>query len=1062
MWSRGLGRRWPPLPSLRGPAFEPRFKSLISPRASWDPVSARRRLAASVALVFILAAPLGAIGPAAAAPTALASYSLDPIPGLEYIAIAPLAWADHLQPLIDWKSEKGVKAQVFPLQYITSTFAGRDDAEKIHAFLRDLHYNKAPSTRWLLLVGDGDWDNQTIPDREVFTNSQQDASLSNSQNWYTTDTYYGNLESNWDEDGDGIFGELNEGDWTSELYVGRVPVDNIPQLDLWVSRQVTYESNPPPGLWARQAILAGALMDRPNILDNINTGADEGYDPFTDNAWKVDEEVASEMPSWMEVERFYDYPQWKGGGYSRSTDTLTAGAVKGALDQGASFLLLEGHGYTSNRGVAQYDDPTGTASIFRSDAEAPALRYDEVLNLTNGNQMPFVYVSACYAGDFTDRDDTSFEAFLKAPAGGAIAVVAGNGENFRLENLSGQQAFGNWWLAREFFHMLFVEGYSQPGKVLGDLKARYNAYYQSQGPTDAVDRNYFRAERVSYNLMGDPEFSIITQDPANLDARPVRQPLVGEMAVDIVVTGIGGPLTGALVHATGGGADAVAATNATGVARLAFPVADVLPFNLTVTAQNHRPLYTSVVAAQPERDLAFASGGLAASGLPLRNQTLTVEGQVEARGISRFSNVVVEFRLANPTTGLVLSATVLPSVAPGVPQQVQTSVTFDAPGDFLVYAVIDPAGAQSEGTRADNVAFAAVHINAPPKVGALPRLQVSEGGLVEHALSLPAYVTDGESSSLLLAYRILSVSDPRLTVVLDGTDISLMAALGSPPTVTVEFEVSDPFESDRGTIEVSVLRSNHAPVIVPVPPAHATVGVPFSLNLSATDPEGEAVTWSDTSALFDITPAGRIAFTPRAQDIGTFAVTVTVSDGRLSATHSFVLTVAERVLAIEVRNLPVIRTTAGQEVVVDLMQLSPDPEATFVADNGAVRIDAATRTLRYTPSGTPAFETILLSVSKPGFPTTRAAISLDVAGQVPGGLLAGGEGAALLVFALAGAGLAGLAGFGLLRAHQGRLRDERIFMIGSQENGGAKAKPATSPGRPKSDPAAKRRAREEE
>jgi len=1024
---------------------------------------ARRAVALVSVWITASAAFAGAFSPTAqAAPTPTATYSLDPIPGLEYVAIAPLSWADSLQPLVQWKTAKGVPAQVFPLQYITSTFAGRDDGEKLHAFLRDLHYNKAPSTKWLLLVGDGDWDNQTIPDREVFTDSQQDGDLFNSQNWYTTDTYYGNLESNWDEDGDGIFGELIEGDWTPELYVGRVPVDSVAQLDLWVARQLTYETNPPPGIWARRGILAGALMDRPNVLDNINTSADEGYDPFTDNAWKVDEEVAAEAPPWMELERFYDYPRWQGGSYSPATDNLVAGSLKSALDNGASFLLLEGHGYTSNRGVAQYDDPTGTRSIWRSEAEAPALRFDEVLNLTNGDQLPFVYVSACYTGDFTDRDDTSFEAFLKAPAGGAIAVVAGNGENFRLENVSGQQAFGNWWLAREFFHMLFQEGYSQPGKVLGDLKARYNAYFLRDGPTDAVNRNYFRAERVSYNLMGDPEFSLITEDPANLDARPVRQPLVGEATVDVLVTGRGGAVAGALVRATGWGGKAVATTNATGVARLAFAVQDVQPFNLTVTAPNHRPLYTSAVAAVPERDLAFAPIGLTVSGTPVRNATLTVEGSVEARGITAFSNVVVEFRLADPAAGRVLSASVLPRVAPGAPERVSTSVAFDAPGDFLVYAVIDPAGEQAEDTRADNVAFASLHINAPPQVEALPRLQVPEGGLVERALALPAYVKDGETSPFMLAYRVVSVSDPGLAVVLEGTNLSLMAKLGAPARVFVDIEVSDGLESARATLEVEVVRTNHAPAIVPVPPARATVGVPFSLNLSATDPEGEAVTWSDASALFEITPAGRISFTPRAQDAGTFAVTVTASDGRLNSSHSFVLAVAQRSLTIDVRNLPVIRTAAGEEVTVDLTQLSPDPDVTFVADNPAVRIDAATRTLRYTPSGSPAFETILLNVSKPGFPTTRAAISLDVAGEVPGGLLAGGEGAALLVFVVAGAGLAGLAGFGLLRAHQSRLRDERIFKIGTDAKGEAGGKRARAGAPLRGDPPAHRRGPEEE
>jgi hypothetical protein len=277
----------------------------------------------------MFAAPFAGISlPAGAAPTPLATYTLEPIPGLEYVALAPLSWCDHLQPLLDWKTAKGVPAQVFPLEYIYTSFTGIDKAQKIHNFLRDLHYNQAPTTKWLLIVTDGDWNNtdQSATDREVFTNSQQDGNLNNSQNWYTTDTYFGNLESSWDEDGDGTFGEYAEGDWTPELYVGRVPVDDTDQLDRWVARQVAYERAPPTGIWARRAILAGALMDRPNVLDNPLTGADEGYDPFTDNARKVSEEVAAELPSSYDIERFYDYPQVEGGNYSTATDTLGNGS----------------------------------------------------------------------------------------------------------------------------------------------------------------------------------------------------------------------------------------------------------------------------------------------------------------------------------------------------------------------------------------------------------------------------------------------------------------------------------------------------------------------------------------------------------------------------------------------------------------------------------------------------------------------------------------------------------------------------------------------------------------
>ncbi len=999
------------------------------------------------ALAFFLAGiVLGsslAFAPAGAAPSApptpLTTYTLDPIPGLEYVAIAPLAWADHLKPLLDWKTLKGVPAQVFPLEYIYTSFAGLDNAQRIHNFLSDLHFNKAPSTKWLLLVGDGDWDNQTIPDREVFTNSQQDGDLNNSQNWYTTDTYYGNLKSSWDENGNGIFGELNEGDWTPDLYVGRAPVDGTAQLDVWVDRQITYERNPAPGIWTRSALLAGALMDRPNVLDNILTKADEGYDPFTDNARKVDEEVAAEIPPWMDIQRYYDYPFWDGGHYSPATDTLTVGAVKTALDGGASFLLLEGHGYTSNKGVAQYADPTGLASIFRSDGEDPALRYDEVLNLTNGNRLPFVYVSACYAGDFTDRDDTSLEAFLKAPAGGAIAVVAGNGENFRLENVSGQQGFGNWWLAREFFHMLFVEGYSQPGKVLGDLKARYNAYFLSQGPTDAINRNYFRAERVSYNLMGDPEFSLITNTPATLTATPAHPPLVGEGLVQIQVAGRGGPLAGALVHIQGPGGDVHATTNATGVATLPYAAADTRPFNITVTAPNHLPLSTTAAPAYPQHNLFFDQGALRGPAVVRRGEAIMIEGTVVAAGLASYSNVVVEFRVGSPTSGTPLAALALPAVSPGSPVTVSASLSLPSPGDYLVYATIDPAREQSEDTTADNVAFAQVRVNEPPQVGAIPPITLNEGGLLANALALTSYATDRDSGSQALSYRVAYVSDPLLIVALEGASLSLEAKPGAAPEVTVEVEVSDGLDTARGSFTVHVARQDRAPEVAPVAPGTAFVGEPYVLQLNATDPDGDPIVWSDTSPLIDISPSGRIAFTPTPDQVGSFAVTATASDGKAASYTTFLLAIEARERYIQVRNPPAVRAWPGQEIVVDLYTLSPDPQVTFLTADGRVRIDNATRTLHYTPAdGPPRQESLVIIASKPGLPTTSVRLLVDVVAPPAAGV-------ELAAFALAGVGAAALVGFTLVRAHQGRLRDEKIFRLEAKPRRPKTTDPSTAP-----------------
>ncbi|MBA7542533.1 hypothetical protein ES705_34856 [subsurface metagenome] len=88
--------------------------------------------------------------------------------------------------------------------------------------------------------------------------------------------------------------------------------------------------------------------------------------------------------------------------------------------------------------------------------------------------------------------------------------------------------------------------------------------------------------------------------------------------------------------------------------------------------------------------------------------------------------------------------------------------------------------------------------------------------------------------------------------------------------------------------------SNEAPIITSDPITTATVGVLYTYDVEATDPDGDKLTYSLTvmpSGMI-ITPAtGLIVWTPPAE--GDYDVTVKVSDGDLDITQPFVITVSE-------------------------------------------------------------------------------------------------------------------------------------------------------------------------
>jgi len=350
-----------------------------------------------------------------------------------------------------------------------------------------------------------------------------------------------------------------------------------------------------------------------------------------------------------------------------------------------------------------------------------------------------------------------------------------------------------------------------------------------------------------------------------------------------------------------------------------------------------------------------------------------------------------------------------------------------------------------------------VRVNYPPEFAPLPTLDVAAGGSLASAFDIFSYLTDRDDGALAIAYRVKAVSDPSVVAVFTGSKLGLTAAATAPPFVTVSIEARDALETTTATLTVAIARSNLAPVIDPVMEAQAFVGEPFVLQLGATDPEGRAVVWSDSSSLFAVQPSGRIAFTPTADQVGRYAVTVSASDGQAAANHTFLLVISKRTTGVEVHNLAVVRASAGHPVVIDLNAISPDPSVAFITDRQDVSIDSANRLLRYTPApGAARLDSIRLTAAKAGGPSTVVILNIDVAGPPSGG----GD---VVWFAGAGLALAAVVALTLLNSRQARLREERnarIFKVKGKPPRKASTKVPPSTG--KDDAATKRGSHEDE
>ncbi len=94
------------------------------------------------------------VPPSAAGPSPTFRPSRDGSP-VEYVIITNAAMAPAFQALADWKTQKGVQAEVRTLEWVAATYPpGVDRAEQLRFFLADAYANWG--TLWVLLGGDSD------------------------------------------------------------------------------------------------------------------------------------------------------------------------------------------------------------------------------------------------------------------------------------------------------------------------------------------------------------------------------------------------------------------------------------------------------------------------------------------------------------------------------------------------------------------------------------------------------------------------------------------------------------------------------------------------------------------------------------------------------------------------------------------------------------------------------------------------------------------------------------------------------------------------------------------
>lgn len=170
--------------------------------------------------------------PATRRPTGASGVRLTGDSLCDMIVITSSARAANFQPFVDWKTRRGIKTVVVKTESIYSTYAGRDNQEKIRNCVKDYWENHG--LKWVLIGGD----DGIVPVRTCRL------TVEGLTEDIASDMYYADLQYSWDSNNNNLFGEMEDSvDLFYDLFIGRTPVDNAADVATFFAKDTMFEKH---------------------------------------------------------------------------------------------------------------------------------------------------------------------------------------------------------------------------------------------------------------------------------------------------------------------------------------------------------------------------------------------------------------------------------------------------------------------------------------------------------------------------------------------------------------------------------------------------------------------------------------------------------------------------------------------------------------------------------------------------------------------------------------------------------------------------------------------------
>jgi len=220
----------------------------------------------------------------------------------DMVIIAPSAFSDALQPLIDHKNTYGIETTLKTTEDIYTEYNGFDKAEQIKYFIKDAL--EQWNIKYVLLAGGL---------KSIIYAKPKDNANVGASGWHVpvryaniyeagdfgvpTDLYYediykeGGAFENWDSDGDGILAEWAVGantpddiiDYVPDVAVGRLAFSDKKEVQEVVNKIITYETTAYGSDWFKKMV----VYSGDGFLDQYDLNIQWDTKAFADGAYTI-------------------------------------------------------------------------------------------------------------------------------------------------------------------------------------------------------------------------------------------------------------------------------------------------------------------------------------------------------------------------------------------------------------------------------------------------------------------------------------------------------------------------------------------------------------------------------------------------------------------------------------------------------------------------------------------------------------------------------------------------------------------------------------------------------